>query len=165
MRCIRAVKPMDFYDTLGGDETEDIITENRIAAFREAIVYAFYVVADDEYVVRCLFCGTLGTFGKFKFLGTASLGLRTLVGIIYEFVLSDDIVHVKLLVADSLVEICDGLVAHLFDGAHDGAFVNLYLAVLAAPLQQLLPEFRRAVCTLIDGLTDFIAGFGGDDKR
>ena len=113
---------VDFDAAIDGDETENRVAENGVAALRQRVVDAFQVAADDEFVVLC---ARKMVFGEFKvvFLGTARLRGCVEVEVVVACldVFFDDGVHVEFFLGDLLVEVAGELEAHFLDGVRHHA--------------------------------------------
>ena len=153
-----------YLDTLRGDETENLVAINRVAAFGEFIFDTRQVLVDhqDILVRRYLLHRSRGhEFLRATHLG-ALIRLRLLAESLQIFV--DYLVGIEAFLGDLDVKVRDGLESFLLDIAHHGWLVHVDLPVLEAALQHLLGEFHGLHGLLLQGLLDLYTGLGGDDE-
>ena len=133
---IGAVVAVDFDAAAHGDEAEDGVAVDGLAAFGQGEVQAFEVAVDDEHVVFAagrFFVGMVEAI----FGGTArGGGVEIEVVVAHLDVGLDHLAHVELPVGKLFVEVGGQFEAHPLDEVHHGALVEIDLAVLHPPLEQ-----------------------------
>ena len=133
---VRAVYAVNLDTLADGDEAEDWVSVDRMAAVSQLKVDTLQMLVDNQHVIALLqeFLGwilegeVLCTFGWFGDIGR----VEVVISFLYIFV--DDGVYVEFLFRYILVEIGVLLVSHLLDDACHGALDNLHLAVLESSL-------------------------------
>ena len=147
-----------------GDETENLVAINRVAAFGEFIFDTRQVLVDhqDILVRRYLLHRSRGH----EFLCATHLGalvrLRLLAESLQIFV--DYLVGIEAFLGDLDVEVRDGLESFLLDVTHQMRFFHLDLPIFETALEHLLGKVDRLGCLFTEGLFDLYAGLGGDDE-
>ena len=138
-----------------GDESEDRVAIDRVAAVCQFEVDALQVLVDGEHVVALLhqFLGRIlvlevgCTLGSFRHVGEIE------VVVTLRHISVDHRVDVQFLLSDVLVEVGVLLVAHLLDDASHRALVDVYLAVLEASLDEFLGVETVFLLRLLEGET------------
>ena len=159
---VRTVAAVYLDTSRNGDESENFIAVNRIAAFGQVEINAFQVLVNDQHIIlEIVFdIGSLLDVEPFR---TAVADFFPLFGFLplHFHVTVDEGVDVQTFVGDAPVEIGYGLIAQLLDEAHQDGFIVFYLAVLEFPFQR----FAGKLCLLgghfFQGLTNFGTGFRG----
>ena len=146
-----------------GDEAENGVAIDRVAAMGQLEVYSLQIFIDDEHVVVL----SHHFLGRILILELGSTGGRTCgvghVQVVVAFgdVFLNDAVGVYLLLGNVLVEIRVLLVAHLLDGACHDALLYFQLSVLESSLQEFLGKETFLLLCLLDGEADLGLGFRG----
>ena len=151
-------------DASCGDETEYLVTIDRVAALGQFIFDAGQVLVDHQYVLvgRAFLDGGC----RAVFLGAACLRTVVWLGLLAYglYIFIDYLVRIQPFFGDFDIEVGHGLETFLLDVAHHCRLVRLNLPVLEASLQHLLGELYRFHGFLFQCLLDFHARFRGDDK-
>ena len=139
-------------------ETEDVISEHRVAAFCHPVVYSLDVscVDDQNVIVSLLVDDALDLL--FRFAGSRNYTLPDLLN--HVLYVSD----IQLTLSDSCIECIYGLELQFLEHCRHDFILKLHLPVLETASEQFL-----AVCSFLEfSLTEFLAylvpGLVGDDK-
>ena len=138
---IGAVGAVNLDASADGDESEDVVAVDGVAAVSQLVVYALQVLAYDEHVAvgPGRLSGGLRRV-EHELLGRAHVGCRCFLALLQLQVFVDDGAHVECAVGQLAVEVTGLLVAQLLDGAHHDRLLQLNLPVVELALQHLLHQ-------------------------
>ena len=156
---IGAVAAVDLDAAAGGDEAEDGIAIDGVAASRQHVVDALQVAVDDQHVV-VLRGGLCDVILEDELLSRAGdvVARDGTVALLHLDVLVEHGLRVERALGDVAVEVARLLVAELLDGAHHERLVLVDLAVAEAALQHLLDHEGLLLLRLLEGQTDLRLG-------
>lgn len=138
-----------------GDEADDVVAVDGVAAAGEFVVHVIDVAVDEEDV----FAGLAGVFDFDVFAGEDGGGFVVGAGEdVFDFsggVLAD---------GDAVVEVEGEFIFVVLHEFADDVVRELYFPVFEAAHEGLLADVRLVVEFLVEELADAVAGFGGDGE-